>query len=116
RPRRKGRGSGGVRCGGIRRRPAARVHRPVRPRTPQPKPAPPRSSKWPLLLLGLVLLAVLLLSLLRHLLEPQRLSDFLLRQAGDATGLAFELDSPADVSLWPDLHLVLNGLSVRAPG
>jgi hypothetical protein len=52
----------------------------------------------------------------RMLLQPERLSAFLLQQAEDATGLVITLDQPADVGFWPDLHLELQGLDVRAPG
>jgi hypothetical protein len=52
----------------------------------------------------------------RALLEPERLSAFLLQQASSATGLKLELAEPADVGLWPDLHLELNGLTATAPG
>lgn len=53
---------------------------------------------------------------LRALLEPERVSAFLLRQAEQATGLAISLDQPADIGIWPDLHLELIGLRATAPG
>lgn len=77
--------------------------------------APRRRRRW--LWLGL-LPALVLLALLgaRALLEPQRLSTFLLQRASQATGLQLALAQPADVGLWPDLHLELNGLTATAPG
>jgi hypothetical protein len=74
-----------------------------------------RRRRW----IWLVALGVLLLGgwfAVRMLLQPERLSAFLLQQAGDATGLVITLDQPADVGFWPDLHLELQGLEVRAPG
>lgn len=53
---------------------------------------------------------------LRALLQPERVSAFLLRQAEQATGLALTLDQPADIGIWPDLHLELIGLRATAPG
>ena len=69
-----------------------------------------RRRRW--LWLG-VLPALLLLAVfgVRMLLEPARLSAFLLKQGAQATGLALTLAEPADVGLWPDLHLELHGLS-----
>ena len=65
-----------------------------------------------------VLPALVLLALLgaRALLEPERLSAFLLREASQATGLQLALSQPADVGFWPDLHLELGGLTATAPG
>ena len=76
--------------------------------------APRKRRRWP----WLAALAALGLGGyvgLRSLMEPERLSAFLLQQAEVATGLSFELDRPADIGFWPDLHLVLHGLTVRAP-
>lgn len=69
-----------------------------------------RRRRW--LWLG-VLPALLLLAVVgvRVLLEPSRLSAFLLAQASQATGLSLALATPADVGLWPDLHLALHDLS-----
>lgn len=70
------------------------------------------------LLLILALLAALLTGgafLVRKLLEPDRLSAFLLERAGQMTGLTLHLDSPAEIGFWPDLHLELEGLSATAP-
>lgn len=53
---------------------------------------------------------------LRALLQPERLSVFLLRQASDATGLELALSEPADIGFWPDLHLELSGLTATVPG
>jgi hypothetical protein len=77
--------------------------------------APRRRRRW--LWLG-VLPALLLLGVLglRALLQPERLSAFLLEQASQATGLQLELSQPAGIGLWPDLHLELNGLVARTPG
>jgi hypothetical protein len=77
--------------------------------------APRKRRRWPWLL-GVPLLALCAWAGLRALLEPERLSAYLLRQAQAASGLEFALDAPADVGFWPDLHLRLDGLSARAPG
>jgi len=53
---------------------------------------------------------------LRTLLQPERLSAFLLRQAADATGLELTLAEPADIGFWPDLHLELSGVTAAIPG
>ena len=77
--------------------------------------APRRRRRW--IWFGL-LPALLLIALLavRWLLEPERLSAFLLRQASQATGLQLALSEPAGVGFWPDLHLELAGVQARAPG
>ncbi len=70
------------------------------------------------LLIVLAVLAALLVSgaiLVQRLLEPARLSAFLLERAGQLTGLNLQLDSPAQIGFWPDLHLELTGLSASAP-
>lgn len=77
--------------------------------------APRKRRRW----IWLVLLALLALGgwiAVRTMLQPERLSEFLLQQARAATGLEITLAQPADVGFWPDLHLVLTGLSARAPG
>lgn len=56
---------------------------------------------------------ILVLALLRHFMQPERLSANLLAQAEAATGLDLELASAADISLWPDLNIVLRGLQAR---
>lgn len=73
------------------------------------------SRRWliPLVLLALAAIAFLIV---RALLQPERLSAFLLRQAEQATGLELALDATADIGLFPDLHIELNGLRARAPG
>lgn len=76
--------------------------------------AAPRGRRWALYVGGVIVLLVLLLALLRHYLQPERLSATLLAQAESATGLSLKLAEPADVSLWPDLHIVLRGLEARA--
>ena len=75
--------------------------------------AKPR-RRWLWLLLPL--LALIGFFVLRALLQPERVSAFLLHQAEEATGLALALDQPADIGIWPDLHLELIGLSATAPG
>lgn len=75
----------------------------------------PRKRRWAWLLVP-VLLALGAWLGLRALLEPARLSAYLLRQAQAATGLELALERPAQVGLWPDLHLELEGLEARAPG
>lgn len=67
---------------------------------------------WPALLLALAASAFLGL---RALLQPDRLSGFLLQQAEAASGLRITLERPAEIGLWPDLHLSLYGLEVSAP-
>lgn len=76
--------------------------------------APRKRRRWRWLF-GLALLLLCAWFGLRFLLQPARLSAFLLQQAEAATGLRFTLEQPADVGVWPDLHLVLQGLTVRAP-
>ncbi len=77
--------------------------------------APPRRRRW-IILPVLAALALVALLALRALLQPERVSAFLLRQAEQATGLHITLDEPADVGLWPDLHVELTGLAATAPG
>jgi hypothetical protein len=75
----------------------------------------PRRRRW----IWLIVVAALLLGgwlVVRALLQPERLSRFLLQQAQQATGLEISLGAAADVGFWPDLHLELEGLSARAPG
>lgn len=74
-----------------------------------------RRRRW-IVLLVLVALAFSAFLLLRALLQPARVSAFLLRQAEQATGLQLRLDEPADIGLWPDLHVELTGLTATAPG
>lgn len=73
-----------------------------------------RSRRWliPLVLIGLIMAALLAV---RSLMQPERISALLLSQLQTATGFEFRLQRPADVGLWPDLHLALEGLDVRAP-
>lgn len=76
-----------------------------------------KRSRWPLYAGAVIVGLILLLALLRHLMQPEYLSATLLRQAEAATGLSLRLSSPADVSLWPDLNIVLRGLEARSePG
>lgn len=74
-----------------------------------------RKRRWLLLLTPLLLLA-LGLGGIRLLLKPERVSQFLIEQAQQASGLQLQLAEPARLGLWPDLHVQLDGLSVRAPG
>ncbi|SDE10093.1 AsmA family protein [Aquimonas voraii] len=76
--------------------------------------AAPRGQRWPLYAGGVILLLILLLALLRHHMQPEHLSATLLAQAEGATGLSLKLAVPADVSLWPDLNIVLRGLEARS--
>lgn len=77
--------------------------------------APQRSRRrWLWLLLPLAALAGFFV--IRALLQPERVTAFLLRQAEQATGLSLSLDQPADIGIWPDLHLELIGLDASAPG
>lgn len=70
--------------------------------------------RWLWLLLPLA--ALVGFFVLRALLQPERVTAFLLRQAEDATGLALSLEQPADIGIWPDLHLELIGLRASTPG
>lgn len=74
-----------------------------------------RRRRW-IALLALAALALIAFFTLRALLQPARVSAFLLRQAEQATGLTIALDEPADIGLWPDLHVELTGLTATAPG
>jgi hypothetical protein len=79
-------------------------------------PAPPR-QRWPLYIGAVIVALIVLLAVLRHHMQPEQLSATLLAQASEATGLDLKLAHPADVSLWPDLNIVLRGLEARAePG
>ena len=53
---------------------------------------------------------------LRSLLQPERISAFLLQKVETATGLTITLQQPADIGWWPDLHVELMGVEVRMPG
>lgn len=76
--------------------------------------ATPRRRRWSLYVGAVIVLLVVLVSLLRHFMQPERLSATLLAEAEKATGLSLELAAPADVSLWPDLNIVLRGLEARS--
>lgn len=67
---------------------------------------------WPF---GFALFAVAGLSLLRWLVQPERLGALLLDQAERASGLQFEVATPPRLGIWPRLHLQLGGLVVRDP-
>lgn len=72
--------------------------------------------RWLLLVIPLALLLALAGGL-RLLLQPERMGALIVEQAEAATGLMFELATPARLGLWPNLHLELVGLDVRtAPG
>ncbi len=75
-----------------------------------------RSRRRWIVVLAIVALACIAFLVLRALLQPARLSAFLLHQAEQVTGLTLTLDEPADIGLWPDLHIELTGLSATAPG
>lgn len=74
----------------------------------------PRRQRWPLYAGAVIVVLIVLLSLLRHFMQPERLSATLLSEAEKATGLSLKLATPADVSLWPDLNIVLRGLEARS--
>jgi len=74
----------------------------------------PKRRRWPLIAGALIVGLILILALLRHFMQPERLSAALIAQAEAATGLDIELAAPADISLWPDLNIVLRGLQARA--
>ena len=65
-----------------------------------------------LVLVGLVLAGFFTL---RSLLQPERISAFLLQQIETATGLEVTLQQPADIGWWPDLHVELSGVEIRMP-
>lgn len=73
-----------------------------------------KRRRWPWLIAILALLAVGYAAL-HHLLQPERISAFLLRQASDATGLQLALGQPASVGLFPDVHIELHQLTATAP-
>lgn len=73
----------------------------------------PKRRRWPLIAGAVIVGLILILALLRHFMQPERLSAALISQAEAATGLDIELASPADISLWPDLNIVLRGLQAR---
>lgn len=88
---------------------------------PAPTPDPARIAsrrrrRWPLVLLVLALLLAGASWMLARLLEPERLSRFLLRQASEATGLELRVAAPADIALWPDLHIRMLGLQAAHAG
>jgi hypothetical protein len=74
-----------------------------------------RRRRWIALAIFMLLLGGAALWI-RSLLQPERLSAFLLQRATAATGLELRLDTPASVGFWPDLHLELDGLSAHVPG
>lgn len=80
------------------------------------KPARPGSAgRWWLWPFGLAVLAVIVLSLLRWVVQPERLGRLLLAQAEASSGLRIEVASPARLGIWPRLHLQLEGLRVHDP-
>jgi hypothetical protein len=74
---------------------------------------PAKRRRWPIIAGAVIVGLILLLALLRHFMQPERLSAALIAQAEAATGLDIELAAPADISLWPDLNIVLRGLQAR---
>jgi hypothetical protein len=79
------------------------------------KKPPKASRRWWLWPFGLAILAVILLSTLRWVVQPERLGRFLLERAEAASGLDLEVEGPPRLGIWPRLHLRLNGLAVRDP-
>ena len=75
-----------------------------------------RRRRWPLVLAVLAVLLGGAVWWLSRLLEPERLAAFLLQRASAATGLALQASGPAEVGLWPDLHVSVAGLSATAAG
>lgn len=75
-----------------------------------------RPRRWPLVLGLLALLAGGAALLVRFLLDPQRVSDFLLERAGRATGLELKVAEPAGIGLLPHLAIELYGFSAHLPG
>lgn len=76
---------------------------------------PASRRRW-IVLLAIIALACVAFFVLRAVLQPARVSAFLLHQAEQITGLTLTLDEPADIGLWPDLHIELSGLSATVPG
>ncbi len=74
----------------------------------------PRRQRWPLYVGAVIVALIVLLSLLRHFMQPERLSATLLEEAGRVTGMSLKLATAADVSLWPDLNIVMRGLEARS--
>ena len=72
-------------------------------------------GRWWLWPFGLAVFAVLLLSVLRWLVQPERLGAFVLQQAETATGLRFAVQGPPRLGIWPRLHLQLQQLEVSDP-
>lgn len=77
---------------------------------------PRRRRRWPWVLAVLAVLLAGAVWWLARLLEPERLAAYLLDRASAATGLALQTSGPAEVGLWPDLHVMVAGLSATAPG
>ncbi len=71
--------------------------------------------RWIILLVPVTLVLAATFGL-RYVLQPERLTSFLLREVEAATGLEIRLQEPADLGWWPDLHIELEGLSVHQPG
>lgn len=74
------------------------------------------AARWKILLGVLVLLIGGSFLAVRLLLDPQRVSDFLLDRAGKALGLEISVSEPAGIGLLPHLAIELYGVSARAPG
>lgn len=75
----------------------------------------PRGRRWWLWPFGFALLAVVVLSLLRWLVQPERLGRLLLAEAERSSGLKLAVDGPPRLGIWPSLHLQLSGLEVSDP-
>ncbi len=74
------------------------------------------TARWKIVLGVLVLLIGGGFLAVRLLMDPQRVSDFLLERAGKALGLEISVSEPAGISLLPHLAIELYGVSARAPG
>lgn len=74
------------------------------------------TTRWKIVLGVLVLLIGGGFLGVRMLLDPQRVSDFLLDRAGTALGLEISVSEPAGIGLLPHLAIELSGVSARAPG
>lgn len=79
--------------------------------SPRSKPG----GRWWLWPFGLAVLAVLLLSLLRWLVQPERLGAYVLQRAEAASGLRLQVEGPPRLGIWPGLHLQLQQLRVSDP-
>jgi len=75
----------------------------------------PRISRWKIFLGVLVLLTGGAFLAVHVLLDPERVSAYLLERAGKQLGLELSVSEPAGIGLLPHLAIELYGLSARAP-